>query len=246
MKAAVYFGSREIYYDMVASYKSLLVNSDVDKIYLLIEDNEFPFELHPAVETINISKLVPTLFNPESPNYGSNWTYIGLIRSALTKVFPQLDRILSIDCDTVVLNDISELWDIDLDDYYVAGVKEPVLSQQHGYLYINAGVTMWNLKKLREDCMDDQMIYSLNVRMFSMKSAKVTFWNCRQSTTYHRLQRSAMLITRYGISLVDCHEIGETWILLSITGRSLLLIYVREDVNRKQSEKTIIAQLSRR
>lgn len=179
MKAAVYFGSREIYYDMVASYKSLLINSDVDRVYLLIEDNEFPFELHPAVETINISKLVPLLFNPESPNYGSNWTYIGLIRSALTKVFPQHDRILSIDCDTVVLNDISELWDIDLDDYYVAGVKEPILSQQHGYLYINAGVTMWNLKKLREDGIDDRMIYSLNARKHFFVSQDVLNEECK-------------------------------------------------------------------
>lgn len=179
MKAAVYFGSREIYYDMVASYKSLLINSSVDRVYLLIEDNEFPFELHPAVETINISKLVPTLFNPESPNYGSNWTYIGLIRSALTKVFPHHDRILSIDCDTVVLNDISELWDIPLDDYYVAGVKEPILSQQHGYLYINAGVTMWNLKKLRKDGMDDQMIYSLNARKHFFVSQDVLNEECK-------------------------------------------------------------------
>lgn len=179
MKAAVYFGSREIYYDMVASYKSLLVNSDVDKIYLLIEDNKFPFELHPAVETINISKLVPMLFNPESPNYGSNWTYIGLIRSALTKVFPQHDRILSIDCDTVVLDDISELWDIPLDDYYVAGVKEPILSQQHGYLYINAGVTMWNLKRLREDGIDDRMIYSLNARKHFFVSQDVLNEECK-------------------------------------------------------------------
>lgn len=179
MKAAVYFGSREIYYDMVASYKSLLINSDVDRVYLLIEDNEFPFELNPAVETINISKLVPTLFNPESPNYGSNWTYIGLIRSALTKVFPQYDRILSIDCDTVVLNDISELWDIDLDDYYVAGVKEPVLTEQHGYLYINAGVTMWNLQKCREDGMDDKMIYDLNARKYFFVSQDVLNEECK-------------------------------------------------------------------
>ena len=179
MKAAVYFGSREIYYDMVASYKSLLINSDVDRVYLLIEDNEFPFELHPAVETINISKLVPTLFNPESPNYGSNWTYIGLIRSALTKVFPQHDRILSIDCDTVVLNDISELWDIDLDEYYVAGVKEPILSQQHGYLYINAGVTMWNLQKCREDGMDDKMVYDLNARRYVFVSQDVLNEECK-------------------------------------------------------------------
>ena len=179
MKAAVYFGSREIYYDMVASYKSLLINSDVDKVYLLIEDKQFPFELHPDVSTINISTLVPKLFNPDSPNYGSNWTYIGLIRAALSKVFYQYDRILSIDCDTVVTGDISELWDIDLEDYYVAGVKEPILSERRGYLYINAGVTMWNLKKLREDGMDDQMIYRLNTNKYTFVSQDVLNEECK-------------------------------------------------------------------
>lgn len=164
MKVAAYFGSREIYSDMAVSCKSLLVNSDVDKVYLLIEDDQFPEELHRDVEVINISKLVPTIFNPDSPNYNSNWTYIGLIRAALTKVFPQYDRILSIDCDTVVLEDISDLWDIPMDDYYVAGVKEPIISMRRPPLYINAGVIMLNLKKLREDHIDDEMIYDLNTR----------------------------------------------------------------------------------
>jgi len=162
MKVAAYFGSREIYYDMLTSCKSLLVNSDVDKVYLLIEDDEFPFELDNTVEVINISKIVPQMFRPDSPNYNSRWTYIGLIRAALPKVFPQYDRLLSIDCDTVVLQDISELWDLDLDDYYLAGVKEPILSGQHGSLYVNAGVIMMNLAKMREDGIDDALIEDLN------------------------------------------------------------------------------------
>lgn len=166
MKAAVYFGSYHIYYDMVSAYKSLLANSDVDKIFLLIEDDKFPFPLHPAVQTINIKTLVPKLFNPQGKNYNTLWTYIGLIRGALAKVFYEYDKILSIDCDTVVVRDVSELWDIPLDDYYVAGVKEPVLSAQHHSLYINAGVTMWNLKKMREDGKDDELIYALNTRPY--------------------------------------------------------------------------------
>ena len=47
MKYAVYFGSREIYWDMATSAKSLLINSDVDKIFFLIEDDEFPYEISP-------------------------------------------------------------------------------------------------------------------------------------------------------------------------------------------------------
>lgn len=162
MKAAVYFGSHHIYDDMVSAYKSLLINSDVDKIYLLIEDDTFPYAVHRDVEVINISKDLEKWFVPGSPNWNSNWTHIGLVRSALAKVFPDLDKILSIDCDTVVLEDVSELWEIPIDDYYVAGVREPSLSLATHNLYINAGVTMWNLKKLREDGIDDKMIDDLN------------------------------------------------------------------------------------
>jgi len=47
-----------------------------------------------------------------------------LVRAAYTKIFPHLDRILSIDMDTIVNENISELWDLDLTDYYLAAVEE--------------------------------------------------------------------------------------------------------------------------
>lgn len=180
MKAAVYFGSREIYGDMISAAKSLLANSDVDKIYLLIEDDEFPYELSPSVETINIRYIVPKYFDPDGPNYRSRWTYIGLIRAALSKVFPQYDKILSIDCDTIVAQDVSDLWDIDLDGYYFAAVKEPVLSSTTHGLYTNVGVMMMNLKKLR-DGKDTEMIKALNTRAYYFVSQDVLNGLCRGS-----------------------------------------------------------------
>lgn len=160
MRAAVYFGSREIYQDMIPAAKSLLLHSNVEKIYLLIEDDVFPYELPNSgvIETINISGIVRDLFRPDGPNYKSKWTRIGLIRVALTKVFPELDRILSIDCDTIVDQDVSALWEFPLDDYYFAGVREPWNTEFYRKLYTNAGVLMLNLKKLREDGKDDEMI----------------------------------------------------------------------------------------
>ena len=166
MKKAVYFGSREIYQDMIPAAKSLLMNSDVDKIYFLIEDDAFPEPLPEIIEVMNIRDIVPMYYSSSGPNYGTEWTYIGLIRTALTKVFPDDDKILSIDCDTIVVQDISELWDIPLDGYYFAAVRETLLSDRQGTLYTNAGVCMMNLKKLREDGVDDRMIHVLNTYRF--------------------------------------------------------------------------------
>ena len=84
-----------------------------------------------------------------------------LIRVAYPKLFPNLDRILTIDIDTIVNENISSLWDLNLDDYYLAAVEEtenPILYKG----YINMGVAMLNLKKMREDHKDDEMIEALN------------------------------------------------------------------------------------
>ena len=55
MKAAVYSGTRNLYADMVTAAKSLIANSSVEKIYFLIEDDVFPYELPRLIETMNVS-----------------------------------------------------------------------------------------------------------------------------------------------------------------------------------------------
>lgn len=55
MRTAVYTGTRNLYPYMIAAAKSLLVHSNVDKIYFLIEDDKFPYELPPKTVTINVS-----------------------------------------------------------------------------------------------------------------------------------------------------------------------------------------------
>lgn len=163
MKAACYCGTRNLYGDMIPAVKSLLANSDVDKVYLLIEDDEFPKPLPDCVECINVSNQM--YFRHDGPNYQNGWTYMVLMRAALHRVFPDLDRILSLDIDTIVGRDISELWNLPLDDYYLAGVREPYKSDVYHRQYINCGVMMLNLKKLR-DWMGDELIRSLNEKKY--------------------------------------------------------------------------------
>jgi len=55
MKVAAYSGTRNVYYRMIPAVKSLLKNSDVDKVYLLIEDDIFPYDLPDKIVPINIS-----------------------------------------------------------------------------------------------------------------------------------------------------------------------------------------------
>lgn len=155
-KVAVYSGSRMLYDDMIPAIKSLLINSDVDKIYLFIQDDEFPYELPKEVETINVSGQ--TIFDKRSPNMQSQFTYMAMMRATLAYMFPNMDRVLSLDIDTIVERDISDIWDLPIDEYYLAGVNELYFSNPHRK-YVNAGVILYNLKKLRDGKAEEVIKY---------------------------------------------------------------------------------------
>ena len=141
-KAAAYCMTRNLYEMTVPSIKSLLINSDVDVVYLIIEDDEFPVQL-PRTKVINVSGQ--KYFTPGGINWNSPWTYMALMRAALPKLLRE-SQVLSLDCDTIIDGDISPLWEIPLKDYYLAAGMEPHKSD--GRIYVNVGVAMYNLAKL--------------------------------------------------------------------------------------------------
>lgn len=164
MKTAVYTGTKNLYPHMIPAIKSLLFNSDVDIIYLLIEDDVFPFQIPDNVISINVSNQ--QYFRSDGPNMVSRYTYLAMMRAALAKVFPNIDTILSLDVDTIVNQDISDLWNLPIDNYYFSAAREPLKSSGGKWfvcdLYTNTGVALYNLKKLREDKKVDEIIYKLN------------------------------------------------------------------------------------
>lgn len=72
-----------------------------------------------------------------------------------------VDKVLYLDCDLIVVNNLSELWNTDIDGYAIAGVPDfyicssrPDTFQRLDYSsvkgYVNAGVLLINLKYWRE------------------------------------------------------------------------------------------------
>ena len=101
MKAAVYSGSRNLYPHMVTAAKSLIANSPVERVYFLIEDGLFPFQVPDIIETVDVSKQ--KFFPSTCANIKTGYTYMSLMRVTYSKLFPDLDRILQLDVDTVVV-----------------------------------------------------------------------------------------------------------------------------------------------
>ena len=88
--------------------------------------------------------------------------YINLttyFRLVIQDKLPDIDKVIYLDCDTIVNGSLKELWNTEMGDYAVAGVRDRVNDSIRLYNrlrypihdgYINAGVLLINLKKWRE------------------------------------------------------------------------------------------------
>lgn len=161
----VYSASRNLYPYLHPSIYSLVEHNDVEKIYLLLEDATYPEylpKLPDCCEVIDVSNQ--KFFDKSGPNFRTKFTYLSLMRVCYTKLFPNLDKILQLDVDTIVTDSLEDLWNTDISDSYFAAVPER-LSEWNPYdceTYYNVGVCLFNLKKLREDKMDDKLINFLD------------------------------------------------------------------------------------
>lgn len=176
-RVAVYAATRNLYKDMVVAAKSLLYHNGADIVYFLIEDDSFPHELPPCIRTMNVSNQ--TLFHHNGPNYSCHWTYMVLLRAALSKLFPQYDRLIHLDVDTVVLKPIDYLWSVDMTGYYYAAVEEKQITIRT-HPYFNFGVAIHNLAKLRIDQADDTIINTINTVKLSLPEQDAVNSVCRR------------------------------------------------------------------
>ncbi len=84
-------------------------------------------------------------------------------RLMIPEMFPQYDKVLYMDCDTVLLADVAELYNIDIGDNYIGAVADQAVAAvpqfveytKHalgidGGKYFNSGVIVMNLEKFRE------------------------------------------------------------------------------------------------
>ena len=89
-------------------------------------------------------------------NISSLTTYSRLFISNLLP--NDIDKILYLDCDSLIVRSLKGFWDENIDDYYCAGILDCInttIKQEYGFskddTYINAGVLLINLKKWREE-----------------------------------------------------------------------------------------------
>ena len=164
-KIVVYAGTRNLYAQMVWAAKSLLFHTKVDKIYFLIEDDSFTYALPDVIETVNVMSMIDKYYQKgRCVNYKTHFTRMVMARVCYPELFADHDVVLQLDVDTVVMDDISPIWDIDITDKWFAACHES-LSGYDPYKsghYYNIGVCLFNLDQMRKDNAQEQLVKWIN------------------------------------------------------------------------------------
>ena len=106
-------------------------------------------------------------------DYYSNTTYY---RMFIAEMFPEIDKAIYIDSDTIVQGDISEMYATDIKDYDVAACHEQAMVQEDVYgtyvekclgldrnRFFNAGIMLINCKSFRENNILERFVKLLGV-----------------------------------------------------------------------------------
>lgn len=123
-----------------------------------------------------IQKIKDKLYTRD---YYSKTTYFRLF---LPNLYPQYDKVLYLDSDIVVLDDIAKLFNIDMGDSLVAAAPDDVIQFNEVFRtyaekvvgvadyrrYFNAGVLLMNLDQLRKFKFQEKFIYLLDRIRFSV------------------------------------------------------------------------------
>lgn len=75
-------------------------------------------------------------------------------------------KIISIDCDTVIVRPLDDFWNIDISSAIVSGVNDAMSKHYRRYLgkkdqdyYLNSGVLMFNVDAMRMEAYDDKFLH---------------------------------------------------------------------------------------
>ncbi len=162
-------------------------NKNVEDITVYVVSN--------GISTDNINKLksVADLYNRnivivESGDLNKKFEFeadlCGYNLTIMTRLFlgtlldNSVEKIMYLDCDTIVYDELTEFYNEDIEDYYCAAIPEFILPDEHkeeiglksGDLYVNSGVLLINLKKWREDDLQTKFI-----EYFKEKNGKLLF-----------------------------------------------------------------------
>ncbi len=150
---------------LAVTFASILENNRGDVPYFYVIGDELTTEnKNRLLETVKPFGATIEFVQTDVVLYNHARVSRHITRAAYLKVFiPELlpreiEKVIYLDCDVVVEEDLSDLWDIDISRYHLGAVLDTILTDRLSVLvgkagmpYFNSGVMLLNLRKWRED-----------------------------------------------------------------------------------------------
>lgn len=149
-------------------YSILKHSSDTEEFHVVcLLTEELPQQMQEKLKRLGGQRIQFSFINLtgklQDIYIDERYTIAASYRLLLPDILPEYDKVLYIDCDVIVRNDLAKLYhEIDLKNNYLAAVFEASLDFQIPYLvsigcepgkYINSGFLVMNLAQLRKDNM---------------------------------------------------------------------------------------------
>lgn len=154
----VYSLTRNVYEQLLPSITSLVRYNPKAKIYVICEDDTFPFDLPGKPTVINASGQ--EWFTAENCiNYFNRFTYINLLKVVYPSLLPRMNKVIHLDIDTIICGSLEELWKTDVSGKWFAACPEYTGHYKpFGDTYYNMGVALINLQQMRKDGIEADMV----------------------------------------------------------------------------------------
>lgn len=157
----VYAMTRNIYHKILPSLRSLAEHHPDAVVYILAEDDKLPFDTPIKCNVINVSGQ-KYFTKRNCVNIGNRFGgYINLLKVLYPTILPDIDKVMHLDIDTVICDSLDEFWDMDLTGKWFASVPEYLArhgrEKMFGDVYYNMGVSLINLKQMRDDNIETVM-----------------------------------------------------------------------------------------
>lgn len=118
------------------------------------------------IEIIQAAPIVKKFEKMKVPKV--NGSFSSYVRLAASVNLKNLDKFIYIDCDTLILHNLEELWNTDIDSYALGGVADGMsarcnlaIGRKIQDFYINAGILLVNAKYWRDNNVLEKMICDL-------------------------------------------------------------------------------------
>lgn len=152
-----------------------ITEKQIDFLNTVVKKNNVKNE----VIKIDVTNLYEAEFK-ECKNEDAYCTPYTLLRLFADKVDKMPDKLLYLDIDIMVGGDLSELYNIDIEDYEYAAVKEKYGCWLIRPDYINAGMLLLNLKIIRETRLLEKARTRIKTKKMLFADQSAIFWSTQK------------------------------------------------------------------